>query len=88
MFEQRSRDTSTLAMALFRLGLILAFLVMVARLYRLQIVEGQDFRQRADDNRFELVELPAPRGVIYHPGPQPPQLRSGRRARGSALRRS
>ncbi|MCC9078307.1 penicillin-binding protein 2 [Litorilinea aerophila] len=65
MFEQRSRDTSTLAMTLFRLGLILAFLIMVARLYRLQIVEGQDFRQRADDNRFELVELPAPRGVIY-----------------------
>ncbi len=44
------------------------FLVLVffgGRLYQLQVLEGDGYRQAADANRFDLVELPAPRGVIY-----------------------
>ncbi|MCL4862503.1 MAG: penicillin-binding protein 2 [Caldilineaceae bacterium] len=66
MLEQRpTSDTSKLSMVLFRLALFALFLVMVGRLFQLQIVEGESYRTRADDNRFEEVEAPAPRGVIY-----------------------
>lgn len=40
-------------------------LAFVARLYQLQILEGETYRQQADENRFTLVNVPAPRGVIY-----------------------
>lgn len=43
-------------------GLILFYL---GRLIQLQIVRGDEFRQAAEDNRLDQVNLPAPRGVIY-----------------------
>jgi penicillin-binding protein 2 len=45
--------------------MVLAFFLLVGRLYQLQIVQGPTFRSQADANRFRFVELPAPRGVIY-----------------------
>ena len=65
MIEHKTRDTSTLSMLLFRVAVVLVFLFMVGRLYQLQIVQGESYRARADDNRFDLIEVPAPRGVIY-----------------------
>jgi penicillin-binding protein 2 len=65
MFEQRSRDTSILAMFLFRIAVVSTFLFMLGRLYFLQIVQGESYRQAADANRFDLIEVQAPRGVMY-----------------------
>jgi cell division protein FtsI/penicillin-binding protein 2 len=65
MSESRSPDTSGLAMFIFRLMLVVVFFFAGGRLYQLQILEGEQYRARADANRFELVEIPAPRGVIY-----------------------
>ena len=65
MFEQSRRDTSRLSMFMFRAAVMVAFLVVGARLYQLQVIEGPTYRQRADANRFDLVEMPAPRGVMY-----------------------
>lgn len=64
MFDESER--AALPATLFvRLGLLLTFLLLVGRLYQLQVGQGGAFRQKADDNRFRLVEVPAPRGVIY-----------------------
>lgn len=52
-------------MFLFRAAILVTFLLMAGRLYQLQIVQGDSFRARADDNRFSLIETPALRGVIY-----------------------
>jgi penicillin-binding protein 2 len=41
---------------------LLAFLI---RLFSLQILQGDEFRAQADDNRLLDVSIPAPRGVIY-----------------------
>src|SRR3990172_8925956 len=43
-------------------GLLVVF---VGRLYQLQVIEGPAYIEAADDNRFDTVSLPAPRGVIY-----------------------
>ena len=42
--------------------------VLAARLYQLQIVDGEHYRLMADQNRLRLVEDAAPRGVIYAHG--------------------
>ncbi len=39
--------------------------VFVVRLFSLQILQGESFRQQANENRFITVNEPAPRGVIY-----------------------
>lgn len=66
MYEQKSaRDTSAISMLLFRLGLFLAFVVITGRLVQLQVIEGQEYRERADENRLETKEVIAPRGVVY-----------------------
>ncbi|HEX2922650.1 MAG TPA: penicillin-binding protein 2 [Chloroflexota bacterium] len=48
-----------------RFTIAVAFAVLLAQLWRLQIVEGHSFRQLADINRFRVSPVAAPRGVIY-----------------------
>jgi penicillin-binding protein 2 len=53
-----------------RLTWVAALMLLVVgglwlRLYQLQIVDGSQFREQADNNRFREVLVPAPRGVIY-----------------------
>lgn len=40
-------------------------IVFIIRLFNLQILQGEEFAARADENRFTSVTIPAPRGVIY-----------------------
>ena len=42
----------------------LIFLLLSVRLISLQIVDGVEFRDRSDNNRFRLIEVKAPRGAI------------------------
>ncbi len=52
---------------LLLLGLILplALTIYALRLYRLQVVESEQWIARAHQQRTKLVSLPAPRGLIY-----------------------
>jgi cell division protein FtsI/penicillin-binding protein 2 len=56
-----------LATYAFLAGLLLLF---IGRLYQLQIVEGPSFVLAADDNRFDTVSIPAPRGDLRPNGYQ------------------
>jgi penicillin-binding protein 2 len=51
------------------LSAILAIVVMLgllgAAFFRTQIVRNGEFALRADDNRFDILPVPAPRGAIY-----------------------
>jgi penicillin-binding protein 2 len=50
---------------LLRIAIVLVFLALVGQLWRLQIVQGDTFRLKANANRFrEIPETPA-RGIIY-----------------------
>ena len=54
----------------FRLGalrvmVVLAFGALIAQLWRLQVLQGQEYQTAADVNRLRLEAEPAPRGVIY-----------------------
>lgn len=48
----------------FRLVLITIFSVFFLRLVQLQLIQGNEFRQRADENRFFTRYLPGTRGMI------------------------
>ncbi len=43
---------------------VLAFLVLVGRLYQLQILRGDEFKEKADENFVKPLRLPADRGHI------------------------
>src|SRR5581483_9260179 len=58
---QRSRVPGVL----FRIVIVLAFLVLIAQLWRLQVIEGHTYRAKADNNRIRKAAIPPPRGIIY-----------------------
>ncbi len=59
------RSAPLIRLLLYRGVIILAFLVMIGQLWRLQIDQGATYRMLADRNRFRRVTVPGPRGVIY-----------------------
>ena len=65
MFEKTRRDTSGLSLLLFRVAILFVLVFVGGRLYQLQIIEGGSYRQKADGNRFDLIEVAAKRGVMY-----------------------
>ncbi len=44
---------------------IAAFLLLVMRLWQLQILRGGEYRKLSEANRLRIVNVPAPRGIIY-----------------------
>lgn len=50
---------------LLRALIVLALLLLVGQLWRLQIAQGEAYREKADLNRLRVVSIRAPRGVIY-----------------------
>ncbi len=63
--RESETDTAIWVMRLFRIGIVFTFVLLVGRLYHLQIMQGEIYRASADDNRFRLTEAAAPRGVMY-----------------------
>ena len=49
---------------LFRIPVLLIFLILAARLWQLQIVNGSEYALKAEQNRIRTIELVAPRGTI------------------------
>jgi penicillin-binding protein 2 len=41
------------------------FLVLVIRLWQLQILQGKEFRKLSEENRLRIIKVAAPRGIIF-----------------------
>src|ERR671917_85517 len=63
--DESRGTTSGLAPHLFRAAVLVTFALLATQLWRLQIVEGPQLRQRADNNRVRVSQITPPRGVIY-----------------------
>ncbi len=63
--EEPTRNPYAGRILFFKLGCFLLFAALASRLFWLQIVEGDLYRVKADDNRFRELGITAPRGVIY-----------------------
>jgi penicillin-binding protein 2 len=46
------------------IGILLAFLILLSKIWYLQIIKGGEFAEAADSNRTRTIRLAAPRGVI------------------------
>ena len=49
----------------FRVLMVVTFAILSVQLWRLQIVEGEQYRLRANDNRLSVLSLEAARGIVY-----------------------
>jgi penicillin-binding protein 2 len=45
--------------------IVFAFLIILLRLWQLQILQGEDFRKTSESNRLRVIGIPAPRGIIF-----------------------
>jgi len=63
--DQKQRAPHETRLFIFRIVIFVAFALLAGQLWRLQIVEGKQHREYADNNRFREVPLPPTRGVIY-----------------------
>jgi penicillin-binding protein 2 len=45
--------------------ILLGFLIIIFRLWQLQILEGEEFRKSSESNRLRIIKVPAPRGIIF-----------------------
>ncbi|MEK7215547.1 MAG: hypothetical protein AAB289_08135, partial [Chloroflexota bacterium] len=44
---------------------VLCFVILAAQLWRMQVVEGSRYQERAEANRLRLFTVPPQRGVVY-----------------------
>jgi len=44
---------------------IVGFLLLIMRLWQLQILQGKEYRELSEANRLRIIAIPAPRGIIY-----------------------
>jgi penicillin-binding protein 2 len=57
-------EVSLLRLRLFGLLIVIAFGVLLARLWYLQVLHGEGLKVQAETNRRRLVRSPAPRGAV------------------------
>jgi penicillin-binding protein 2 len=44
---------------------IIAFFLLIMRLWQIQILQGSEFRRLSEANRLRILTIPAPRGIIF-----------------------
>ncbi|MCL5960417.1 MAG: penicillin-binding protein 2 [Chloroflexi bacterium] len=63
--DEREREPFQGRLLAFKIATVIVFAILIRQLWWLQIVRGEEYRERADNNRFRLMSIEAPRGVIY-----------------------
>lgn len=44
---------------------IIVFLLLIMRLWQLQILQGSEYRKLSEANRLRIIAIPSPRGIIF-----------------------
>lgn len=61
----RKKNPQWLRFVIFRVIVVVAFSLIAFRLWELQVVTSEEYVRSADHNRFRLVPIDAPRGIMY-----------------------
>ncbi len=64
MLEMENNERN-IKVIIFKAFVVASFALLAFQSWQLQIVQGEQYLQRADRNRFRLVSTDAPRGIIY-----------------------
>jgi penicillin-binding protein 2 len=62
---RRIRAASSIRITLLQLVVVVVFVVFGFRLWRLQVVAGEQYREAARRNRTRLIKTDASRGIVY-----------------------
>ncbi len=62
--QESNRQLIQQRLVFFRIPVLLIFLILAARLWQLQIIQGSEYARKAEHNRIRTIELVAPRGTI------------------------
>jgi penicillin-binding protein 2 len=62
--QESNRQLIQQRLNLFRFPVLLIFLILAARLWQLQIIQGSEYARKADRNRVRTIQLLAPRGTV------------------------
>lgn len=62
--QESNRQLIQQRLNLFRIPVLLIFLILAARLWQLQIIQGSEYVLKAERNRIRTIQLVAPRGTI------------------------
>lgn len=62
--QESNRQLIQQRLNLFRIPVLLIFLLLGARLWQLQIIQGSEYALKAERNRVRSIALTAPRGNI------------------------
>jgi penicillin-binding protein 2 len=60
-----TEKTSSEKIVLISYLIIIGFIIILLRLWQLQILQGNKFRQISESNRMRIIGVPAPRGIIF-----------------------
>ncbi len=52
-------------LSLFAYIFMIACLLLIVRLWQLQILQGEEYRELSEANRLRIIATPAPRGIIF-----------------------
>jgi penicillin-binding protein 2 len=52
-------------LSLFAYIFMIACLILIVRLWQLQILQGKEYRELSESNRLRIIAIPAPRGIIF-----------------------
>jgi penicillin-binding protein 2 len=58
-------DEKSEKLSLFAYMFLIACLILIVRLWQLQILQGKQYRELSETNRLRIIETPAPRGIIF-----------------------
>jgi cell division protein FtsI/penicillin-binding protein 2 len=79
MFGKRSSSKAPLSFVRLRIAvflLLVLFLVAIGRFFQLQVLDGEELRASAKEQRLTRIEIPAKRGKIFLRDPKSGQLSS------------
>lgn len=60
-----SNEKNSEKIRIFGYFIIAGFLILLIRLWQLQILQGAEYRKISESNRLRVVGVPAPRGIIF-----------------------
>lgn len=61
----QTEQSNTEKIAISGFVIILGFLIILLRLWQLQILQGSEMRRASETNRLRVIGVPAPRGIIF-----------------------
>src|SRR3972149_2518637 len=63
--DKNGPPEKNLALVYVNVVIIVVFSIIFSRLWYLQIIKGDYFKNLSENNRIRIQEIPAPRGILY-----------------------